>query len=94
MELQVADSILSHWKTLIAIWIGINFVLAMPPPGKKGAPDTWWYNMLYSALHTIAGGLPRLAFALFPQSWVAKLLGGNGSASNGATTPTAQGTVK
>lgn len=86
MTMQM-DTILSHWKSLIAIWVAINFVLAMPSPGKKGAPDTWWYNTLYGGLHTLAGALPRLFITLFPQSFISKFLGGNGQAPPAPASP-------
>jgi hypothetical protein len=62
----VDDTILSHWKSLLGIWLGINIVLGMPSPKETGPTSQWWYHWLFASLHGIAGALPRLAATLIP----------------------------
>jgi hypothetical protein len=77
------DTILAHWKTLLLIWLGINFVLAMPSPKDTGPTSSWWYHWLFTATHSIAGALPRLAATLFPQ--LAKFIPGMNGKMNGGS---------
>lgn len=60
----MTDNILAHWKMLLLIWVGINFVFGMPSP-KPESPA--WYKWLFASLHGIAGGIPRIIITLFPQ---------------------------
>jgi len=84
MNMQVADTILAHWKSLILIWIGINVIMSMPSPASTGPTSHWAYKWAFAALHSIAGGVPRIVMTIFPQSTVSRLFGnGNDKPTGG-----------
>jgi hypothetical protein len=67
LDLLSGESILSHWKSLIAIWVGINVIMSMPSPAATGPTSHWIYKWAFGALHSIAGGVPRIVATMFPQ---------------------------
>jgi hypothetical protein len=59
----VIDLIVAHKtvSSLLAFWLGSNFVTALPSPDQNTAG---WYKFTFTFVHGLAGSLPRLFPAL------------------------------
>lgn len=67
-------------SAIIGFWLFSNFVGGMPTPNDKSSMA---YKWAFTTLHSLAGGIPRIAATFLPPQY-AKFFG----AANGGSTAT------